>query len=242
MKLRVISDLHLESAALSYTPGDEDVLVMAGDISSNIGMYKEFIEEINIPIVVIPGNHEFYGHEFNSHLSKLRDVGYLYNEVKVIDDVHFICGTGWTDFELEGNSGRAKYNAATYINDFRRIRYNDGSGHYRNWKTYDCRKYCMRYKNFMRKALLETEGKKRIVVSHFLPLKECISPQYADSEVNAYFASNMSEFTKQVPLYIHGHTHDSLDFMHEGTRILCNPRGYGNENMKNFNPNLIIEV
>ncbi len=27
-------------------------------------------------------------------------------------------------------------------------------------------------------------------------------------------------------LWIHGHTHDSFDYVHNGTRVVCNPRGY----------------
>ena len=45
-------------------------------------------------------------------------------------------------------------------------------------------------------------------------------------------------------LWIHGHTHDSFDYVVNGTRVLCNPRGYA-KNGANENPlfdaNLIAE-
>jgi hypothetical protein len=48
-----------------------------------------------------------------------------------------------------------------------------------------------------------------------------------------------------VQLWIHGHTHDSFDYLLNGTRIVCNPRGYArsgvNENPL-FDPDLIIPV
>jgi Icc-related predicted phosphoesterase len=46
-------------------------------------------------------------------------------------------------------------------------------------------------------------------------------------------------------LWIHGHVHESGDYMEGGTRVVCNPRGYArhgrNEN-EGFNPSFIIEV
>jgi methylphosphotriester-DNA--protein-cysteine methyltransferase len=44
---------------------------------------------------------------------------------------------------------------------------------------------------------------------------------------------------------VHGHTHDSFDYVVNGTRVLCNPRGYAkdgvNENVR-FDPDLLVEV
>jgi hypothetical protein len=48
-----------------------------------------------------------------------------------------------------------------------------------------------------------------------------------------------------VQLWVHGHTHDSFDYTLNGTRVVCNPRGYAkggvNENPL-FDPNLMVEV
>jgi hypothetical protein len=44
---------------------------------------------------------------------------------------------------------------------------------------------------------------------------------------------------------VHGHTHDSFDYDLDGTRVVCNPRGYArggvNENPR-FDPHLTITV
>ena len=46
-------------------------------------------------------------------------------------------------------------------------------------------------------------------------------------------------------LWIHGHTHDSFDYFLNGTRVVCNPRGYAkdteNENPL-FDANFIVEI
>jgi predicted phosphodiesterase len=48
-----------------------------------------------------------------------------------------------------------------------------------------------------------------------------------------------------MEVWIHGHTHDSFDYSRNGTRVVCNPRGYvtrrGAENNE-FDPALIVEV
>ena len=46
-------------------------------------------------------------------------------------------------------------------------------------------------------------------------------------------------------LWIHGHTHDSFDYCLNGTRVVCNPRGYArngvNENPL-FDANFLVEI
>ena len=48
-----------------------------------------------------------------------------------------------------------------------------------------------------------------------------------------------------MKLWVHGHTHDSFDYEVNGTRVLCNPRGYAkdgrNENAR-FDVNLCVDV
>jgi len=45
----------------------------------------------------------------------------------------------------------------------------------------------------------------------------------------------------QPDLWVHGHVHDSFDYRVGRTRVLCNPRGCGDEN-RDFNPGLVVEV
>jgi hypothetical protein len=45
-----------------------------------------------------------------------------------------------------------------------------------------------------------------------------------------------------VPLWIHGHTHYSVDYVIGSTRVLTNQRGYPDQICKGFNPSLVIEL
>ena len=74
-----------------------------------------------------------------------------------------------------------------------------------------------------------------------------IHPRFADSLLNACFVSDASRLLRadRVSLWIHGHTHDSFDHLVNGTRVVCNPRGYArggvNENPA-FDASFIVEV
>ena len=41
--------------------------------------------------------------------------------------------------------------------------------------------------------------------------------------------------------WIHGHMHNTSDYMIAGTNVLCNPRGYNDENFE-FDVNKIFEI
>ena len=44
--------------------------------------------------------------------------------------------------------------------------------------------------------------------------------------MSAAFASDLDRLMGKAALWIHGHTHDSFDYVLNGTRVVCNPRGY----------------
>ncbi|MGH8788924.1 MAG: hypothetical protein ACREYA_28095, partial [Cupriavidus necator] len=74
-----------------------------------------------------------------------------------------------------------------------------------------------------------------------------IHPRFAGSLLNAGFVSNAERLIDggRVQLWIHGHTHDSFDYTVNGTRVVCNPRGYArdgvNENVL-FDANFMVAV
>ena len=72
-------------------------------------------------------------------------------------------------------------------------------------------------------------------------------PRFADSLLNASFVSDAKHLIdgSRARLWIHRHTHDSFDYVLNGTRVVCNPRGYArdgvNENRR-FDANFSIEI
>lgn len=69
-----------------------------------------------------------------------------------------------------------------------------------------------------------------VVVGHHAPSKLSTHPRYAREKLmNGGYSSDLSEFMLDRPaikLWIHGHTHESFDYMIGTCRIVCNPRGY----------------
>jgi len=250
MKIRLMSDLHTEfrlpykSHALSEYKG-EDVLVLAGDIASGskntIDVLKYFAG-IFPEVVYVPGNHEYYGTSFEEFNDKMIEkalnydnIHYLHRDNVLIDDVRFIGATLWTNFNKDPLSMHA---ARKMIADFRLIK--DFRPDDAIEQFYLDREYIkMCYENF-------TE--KKVIVTHFLPARECISPRFKNdhSGLNDYFANNLGDwiFDLKDTTWMFGHTHDHVDLMIGDTRVVANPHGYWTamDEGHDFQPHMQIEV
>lgn len=67
-----------------------------------------------------------------------------------------------------------------------------------------------------------------MVLTHYLPSRHSIAPRWRSSPLNAFFLCDLTSLIaeKQPALWVHGHTHDSIDYRIGDTRVLCNPFGY----------------
>ena len=71
-----------------------------------------------------------------------------------------------------------------------------------------------------------------VVVSHHSPSFNGVSARFAGHYANTAFHSDaIDEFThfENIKLWVHGHTHDNIDYEYDGIRVLCNPWGYMGE-------------
>ena len=278
MKIHLLSDLHIEFSVPSYRFGavDSDVVVLAGDIHSGTrGIEWARSTWPTRPVIYLPGNHEFYGRSYVAHRAQMEKVAAQYDNVHLLDrgaivvgDVLFIGATLWTDFEYWGKGdivrrADAMAVAARYMNDFRLIRVaDDADGRYRRFMPEDSVEIFDIEHAFLQNLLqsdLHALSKKfsvdrirkRVVVTHHLPSKGSVHPQYANSELNPAFTSRIDETVGRADLWLHGHTHESCDYLVEGenghfARVICNPRGYSRyesdvENFS-FDPALVVEI
>lgn len=224
MRLRILSDLHLEfhrDGGRTFIAGQRDagydVLVLAGDIATLNGLPPviEWFREAagSRPIVWVPGNHEYYGTsvvsmgDFLAHLADPSLYG-LDNRVVVLDGQRFVGSTLW--FSHSGGWDPMD----DRLNDFQLI---EG---FRQWVGDHAR--CSAA--FLRENVRERD----IVVTHHLPHPRSIHPRYEGDPLNRYFLHDVSKTVEQrgASLWIHGHTHVSLDYQVGLTRVLCNPFGY----------------
>ena len=89
---------------------------------------------------------------------------------------------------------------------------------------------------------------KTVVVTHHAPSFKSVISYFETNLTSACFASNLEHLMDgdKVALWVHGHMHTSLDYEVNGTRVICNPRGYtrfGDEQQNNeYKDDLVIEI
>lgn len=248
MKIRIFSDLHLEFEDFVPPKLDSDVIVLAGDIALKTHAIPWAVKYFqDIPVLYVLGNHEFYGTALPKHIGKMKaaaqgtNVIVLENDsVEIADTVFFGC-TLWTDFDLFGNGPLAQYDAQTNMTDFRKIKH---SPEYRRLYPRDLIVKHIDSKRWLSMQLDEASAKKKVVVTHHAPSIHSIPACYKEDRLSPAYASNLDNFIVETNpnLWIHGHIHDSSDYLIDETRVLCNPRGYRDENNLKFNPQLVVEI
>ena len=83
----------------------------------------------------------------------------------------------------------------------------------------------------LKDALKQHPDKNFLVMTHHTPSYLSIHPKYGDDLLNYAYTTDLSNLILDNPRikhYVHGHTHDSFDYMIGDCRIMCNPRGYTN--------------
>lgn len=253
MKLNVLSDLHLSAGGLPRPRNDADVIVLAGDIARPCES-AAWALGLDRPVLYILGNHEFYGGSIEGTVDELKrlcagtHVHVLDEDEIVIGGVRFLGTTLWTDFMLFGDGDKrvaAIAEAECSIRDFSRIR--TGTVTSALFTPDDSAALFERHASWLDRSLDAPHAGPTVVITHHAPSPRSIHPRFADSLLNTCFVSDAERLLggDRVGLWIHGHTHDSFDYVLNGTRVVCNPRGYAkgatNENAA-FDPDLIVEV
>ena len=107
MKIRVLSDLHVDITAWEPPAADADVVVIAGDILNGTGGFNWVRKHFpHSEIICVPGNHEFYGLGLDTAPIFLKQeasrvgVTLLDCNEGVLGGVRFLGATLWTDFRL----------------------------------------------------------------------------------------------------------------------------------------------
>lgn len=261
MKIWILSDLHLEMQAFSPTLPDADVAVLAGDISRPLAASVEWIAAAiawKMPVILVPGNHEFYEDSVEGGLARgiaaaaeHPGIHLLHDRSVVLDGVRFVGGTLWTDYALGATSypsaardrdiAYAMRAAGGLSPDHQKIQLYDDRAV--GWGPDDALAAHRRTRAFLESELARGHAGPTVVVTHHGCAPGSVDPQFEFSPVTPAFVSDLTEliYDHQPALWVHGHVHDSFDFFVGDTRIVCNPHGYGHENMI-FDPALLVEV
>lgn len=237
----IYSDLHYELGGRFVPPahlrGTVDSVILAGDISG--GRYamrhaRQIAEQVEAPAILIAGNHEFYGGVIEDVIDELRalsddQVHFLECETVVIAGVRILGTTLWTDFNLNPERyATALSGMNTMLNDYRVIR--------RRSKTLGtCRidtdwllALYNTYFEWLTNELSIGFNGPTIVVTHTAPSRRSIILHNSRNVIAAAFASDLESFINdhEIAAWVHGHIHDSVDYMIGNTRVVSNPYGY----------------
>lgn len=241
---RAINSLFLQEMFKSLPPPDpEGILVLAGDLWTEHKMFGfhscswiAHVCSLFKHVVVISGNHEEYGTMHGTWHAKaerlkqeqgLYNLHILENSFIDLDGVHFIGATLWTD--MNKHSPFAIMDSTRAMNDFQYIKKLTPNVWLREHQ---------RSRDYIKHALDNSAEKKCVVVTHHAPCYNSISQHYRASSSSAYYWSDLTDLMfdrGNLPLWVHGHTHNVSDYEIDKTRVVCYPVGY-----ENFNPNFVI--
>lgn len=249
MKILVLSDLHLEFGPLAITAGEADVVVLAGDIhlkTRGVEWTKETFKDR--PVLMVFGNHEYYGDKYPKLLDKAKalvagtNVHVLENDTIEIGGVHFFGCTLWTDFRLFGDPRLAGYFCQQEMTDFKKIRV---APRYSKLNPVDVAKIHEMSVSWLKEQLNLAENRKTVVITHHAPSARSLPTRPLGELTGAAYASNLEHIVEShnVSLWIHGHVHNNCDYNIGNTRVVCNPRGYYPDHLNSeFQPGWIVEI
>lgn len=240
-KVWIMSDLHDDFSRASLgnysLPHDveADVLVIAGDIAGRLSrMGRTWLEaqDRGMPIVVVPGNHDFWTASIDTEIQRFRDklrvdhIHILDGDAIELAGARFVGGTLWTDYAvLNGDSWGGQQVALMDMNDHRRIRI---GGYERKTLPADFLDIHRRQVRAIDDILAIPFKGPSIVVTHHAPSPKSLAGGKAMVPIDAAYASDLEGLIldRQPEMWIHGHIHRAQNYRIGETKVVCNPRGY----------------
>ena len=240
MRLQLLSDLHLETENFEPQPApDAELLVLGGDIDSTWAGYELF-RGWPVPVLVLPGNHEFDGRDIDAALPALRahcaglGLTLLERESVVLTSaagrrVRFTATTRWSDFDLFGAAQRDRaLRAAGYF-----MKVMKATRHGAPFDADAVREEALASRAWLAEELARPAAgawDATVAVTHFAPSLRSADPRYGKQPGTASFCNADDDLLPRADVWVHGHLHCRHDYTvaHAGasTRVLCNARGH----------------
>lgn len=254
MRIQYASDIHLEQVdnrcfmAQSPFTVTGEVLVLAGDTfplkdfdSYSRHTWFDWCSANYLETLIVPGNHDYYGSIVDEYPEswerELRhNVHMCQNKCVILNGVEFILSTMWTHIPP-----RDWLHVRRGIRDFTDIR--TAAGPFTATDYNDLHQHDLA---FIQRAIDSSEAEHKVVVTHHLPSKLCLAPEFKHSDIVNGFVVDLTDYIKKsdIDVWIHGHTHRSVDATIGSTRVVTNQVGYVlyREYKENFNGSKYIEV
>ena len=242
MKLQLVSDLHVDCTRkplnqlidnICQSSDEVDCLIIAGDFGEV--RHPNYIDTVDIfaakfkQVLLVLGNHEYYGLTRQECLDRIKEIENKYNNVlyltnkrTTIKTVNIYGATLWYPYDPSNYQYERLMNDIHYIPDLTKWCYEE----------HECTKNLI-------KATKDID----VLVTHHLPSKKLINKVFKYSPLNRFFVGELGDLDEYSPhLYLFGHSHFPHDKHIKKRRFVSNPSGYTSvENIK-FNPNLTIKL
>lgn len=254
MRIQIFSDLHVDVVG-GFEPRlaqGVDLVICAGDACEGAAQAMAVLRRhipLPTPIAMVLGNHEFYGRavaeerQAASTAAAALGIALLDDRAITIAGVRLIGATLWTDFLLYGAAMQAASMRTAFdeMNDYRRIAPQKDP-----WTRFMPQMTIAMHQTSLaviEEALATPFAGPTVVITHHAPHAGSIHARFAHAPINPAYVSDQSALiARYAPaLWVHGHVHNSFDYLVGATRIVCNPRGYGDENPA-FDPARVVEV
>jgi Calcineurin-like phosphoesterase. len=236
------------------SPEDFDLFIFAGDVGEwkddNCREMYDIILAWKKPIIMIPGNHEFYGREYHQVMEQLGEFAeknplFYFLEDNFVDlteqKIRIWGSTFWTDFQ---GDPQAMSVAKRRMNDYAKIYFQRPTG---GVMLEPADTVVMNDR--ARSALVEQtkdlpEDWRLVVVTHHAPFRESTPKKYRMPEymegarMNKAYVNDLYDWCERKGVYpnlwIHGHIHDRANYSVEWDNgkvctVQSNPFGYPGE-------------
>lgn len=223
----------------------ESILILAGDIcefqyvTHFANAFKTIAQRFKA-VIWVPGNHEYCGSPaisigretffyYKELLRRYGNIHLLDNCSVTVEGIKFYGATLWTNY----NDSPIAANICAGMWDFRHGRVTPTGEATRATRPAD---YVTLHENAKAKLVSQLARKEELVViSHFAPSHQSMHQKYKNQtpfEINYHFVNNLDSIIEESPeikLWIHGHTHTQFDYVVGQTRVICNPKGFPDE-------------
>lgn len=249
--LQIMSDLHLDASRMQINVQNSDIVLILGDTTfEDENWYWLFDRLEGKPTIIIPGNHEYDGHdiatrdkEIKAIAEQYKNIYYLNNESVIVEGIKFIGTCLWTDFKADEPylSQSSSMQLARDIGHLKTIK-NNG----RALTIEDIVQLNEKSIQFLEFELLKNRvPEPTVVLTHFAPSSLSISKEYAHTN-NSYHIVKLDRLMGFSDYWLHGHVHCSQNYTIESTNVIANARGYSKfyDQAQNnfFNSQLSIQI
>jgi predicted phosphohydrolase len=195
------------------------------------------------PVVFLVGNSEYWNGELRAGLVTAKGLANHLGITRLDDNAvdlagfRFVGGTLWVDGRLSGSDTTPEAPTGDDIDVIH-------AGATRRMTMGDAIALHQKTRRALDQMLAASKGNQKVVVvTHHAPHPLCLPPEIRDTMEASVFASDLSELIegRRPDLWVHGHIHRRVDFVHAGTRIICNAAGPGFDN-PGFQEDWVVEV